>query len=643
MLARLKLSRNNSKPYLKSSPRFLNPQKPVNLPKPVNVEKLIAPPPPDETQHGQTILQNLLPSLHRSWIRRPLPSRDTIIHMAIDARVKKGKEPATAFFFEQIISSLLYIQQYELAESVYKRMVKKGFTPSTRIILQLLTPGLKDADEATIRHLIHLVQDPTYREKDMVAYLKYTHKLKIPDEVIAPIVEGFRLSRGPEFRPPVIFLKVFVTSAARLGNIEDAFQILENYPQPTNLKAAPQRGIFSAYMGLLATLRETRKWNDQLCNRVLQLMSKRGRWAKVQLFDELIAGEMSIGNGEVALFIFSMLKEMIENAEAKIAPTIHTFDYIMDLYRAMDPNTLKAFQQAESGAHTPLRPLLRFFLRAFSNTRERIYLSSHMNLAIRAFMAHRDYAGALMVLDTFVSHGAKVDNKTYNAIVKLLMLRTSQDMHTRRIVSVPRWGDRFLGIVFKDTRVEFSVKLVNHILYLVTRKRFDVEKPLYAQWGVSFREINVHYQSQYYVPTFEQMKEPLLPPKEREYYDPVPLRRLLCRAILAEDPEGGIERVYEAIQKAYDEMLSWQDTTAEITQPPPTTIRRRSREEREREKEQENAVEQPPVERIAPSSGDDAEEFFKLYIGTPPATVEIPAASSTTEKTKSTDSGSERS
>jgi len=605
MLGRLKTSRNNSQTYLKSSPRFLNPQRPVNLPKLINVEKLLTPPPADETRHASTILQRILPTLHRSWIRRPLPNRDTIIHMAIDAKIKKSQESPDAFVFEQIISSLLYMRQYELAESVYKRMTKKGFRPSSRIVLQLLTPGLHNADEATTQHLVQLVQDPSYREKDMVAYLKYTQKLKIPEEVIASIVDGFRMSRGPGYRPPVLSLKIFVTSAARLGKIEEAFSILESYPQPTQLKVAPQRALFSSYMGLLATLRETRNWDDKLCARVLDIMAKRGRWVNIKVFDELITGELSVGNNEVALFIFSMLKEMMETSEKKITPTIHTFDNMMDLYRSLDPKVLKLFQQANSGAHTPLRPLVRFFLRAFGKSRrERIYVSSHMNVAIRTFMAHRDYAGALMILDSFVEHGAKVDNKTYNAIVKLLMLRTSQDMNTRRLISVPRWGDRFLGIVFKDTRVEVNLTLVKHILYLITRRRFDLEDSLYGQWGVNFREINENYQSQFEVPTFEQMKEPLLPLAERKYYDPIPLRRLLCRAILAENPASGITGVYNTIQKAYDEILLSDDEA--IAAVNVTEAIRKSKSER--------MIETPPdnVQLV-----HEAKEYFKLYIGSP--------------------------
>ena len=181
--------------------------------------------------------------------------------------------------------------------------------------------------------------------------------------------------------------------------------------------------------------------------------------------------------------------------------------------------------------------------------------TSVLNTAVWAFLRQRDYAGLVVVLNSFDVHRVPLDHHTYYSIMKHLVGRIWIEVTSKRLISrlQVKWCDRFLGVHFNE--IKLSEDLVQHILFLVSRTTFVLDAPFHPLEEPSKYDDNGGYK----IPTMEMMQSVDTPDPQDFKYHVVPLKRLVRRAILANLPDDSTtkasKRVNAAVSNAKREMI----------------------------------------------------------------------------------------
>ncbi|KDR71086.1 hypothetical protein GALMADRAFT_254269 [Galerina marginata CBS 339.88] len=500
-------------------------------------------------------LRKLLPSIKTilSVVADDDKNSDRWVHSVLDTALKETAEPHRVY--EEVVSYLLLNQRLNHALTVFRRMQKAGFTPSPNLVAQTLAPMLAmpdDTVETAARQIVHLFMDPGYTDEHLNTLLRIFAKYDVGNEITARIVDFYRAFQVSDYVPSPPVLSSIVTSAARMGKVEEAFDMLARGSQKTR-NATESSQIFYTFLHILETFRSERTWDSESFARVINLMIDRGWLVNIRMFDVLISREVRAGSPRVALTMYEMLKVL--GKTHTIRPTAHTFGSLFALYRRLDPKTYQNFYTGQSPTLLPLRRLFHEFHGFVTQEINPIVPStSVLNAALRAFLRQRDYAGAFAVIDSFLRYKVPLDHRTYHSVMKLIVRRVWYEVSGRRKKGEIRWADRFLGAEHED--VELCVPLVDHLLVVVSRSKFNIREPIYPLDG-EFLDLEENM-GRFKVPTLLMMEHKYRPDPWDFHYEPVPLKRILHRAILAEDPSMSEGKVVPAILLAKAEMLKSQ-------------------------------------------------------------------------------------
>ena len=182
--------------------------------------------------------------------------------------------------------------------------------------------------------------------------------------------------------------------------------------------------------------------------------------------------------------------------------------------------------------------------------------------------------GAIVVIKSFGLFQVPLDNKSYYSVVKLLVRRVWAEVQGDRPKHQERWVDRFLGVQHY-TDIVLNKFLVYQVFAQLRRKDFDISLPLYVGRGRlrlrprrHFRHLRPDEKTYYPFPTMEMMESLVLPEPADFVYHPLPLIRLLSRAMYAEevmDREQAPRIVDELMRKAEDEMTPTHATSRRYT------------------------------------------------------------------------------
>ncbi|KIM42630.1 hypothetical protein M413DRAFT_10158 [Hebeloma cylindrosporum] len=457
--------------------------------------------------------------------------------------------PSPHAIYEQVIKFLVRKRCPLEATTIYKRLRDDKFVASNSVDAQMLAVAVaypRDDPQDMVDRLLEIVGQPGFTEMDLFSLVQTMNSYHVDRDLFAIVVQKFRDSMGPGYNPLPEVLAPLVAAAVQLGNLEDAFGLLERTTKKPR-SAAARNFIYVAYVSLLATLRETRTWDIDSFERVLHLMTDRELSLQITVFNVLLSTEVRRGNPENALAMYSALKGM-----DFMRPDAQTFASLFTLYRRIRPRIMRK----HSSAHLiPLRQLYSEFILA---TQQRVYpvraTTSLLNTAIRAFLRQRDYAGVFVVLNTFSLYRLPMNQKTYYAILRHLVRRIWTEVTSKRLISLQevKWCDRYLGVHFND--IQLSEDLVDHILFLVSRKEFSLEAPFHPAEGELMKYDD---KGKYKLPTMEMMRSIDTPDPQDFKYRGVPLQRLIRRAIFANmtGERGNVQRVSRAVVNAKQEMI----------------------------------------------------------------------------------------
>ncbi|KAF8952210.1 hypothetical protein BDZ97DRAFT_1880339 [Flammula alnicola] len=484
-------------------------------------------------------------------------------------RVLPDTSPSAVY--EGVLDVLIRHKRLEEAATVVQRMQKEGIftsnvTDAKMIVMSLsleLPPDVPAQD--LIVRLAMIVKEPEYTEKNLVDLLKIMDSFKTERTFIGLIVESFRESRGEEYTPRVELVPAFVEAAARAGDPEKAFEMVERVPTTNTNKRKTSINI--AYTGLLTALRDTEAWNNEHVGRVMRGLDERKLPPTVHIYNLLLSWTI---RSEQWLSVMP-LYEALQDTDA-ITPDAYTFGTLLDMYESFryDPNNPRFV--------APRRIYHDLEYAAGRKNSAMVPSTRLMNSALDAFMHQRDYAAAYVVVNSFAHLRVPLNSATYYAVVKRVVHRMWKDIaHLRKVrEGQVKWGDRFLGVPFD--KVELSPAVVNRILFLVSKDKCAVADPMYLVEGDGKEVVDVDVKEnadktknesagtdtvKYEMPSMEMM-ESVDPPKEpKSGYNPTPLKRLLRRAILADilvadggsDMEAAVKGVSKTIVNAKAEML----------------------------------------------------------------------------------------
>ena len=463
------------------------------------------------------------------------------------------------FVYERVINLLLSRKYTYEAVLLYQHMHEEaGLMSSTALDAKMLAIPLAfphESPQPLILRIAPIFSDPRYTENDFSSLLKMMAKYGVDKEIICILVEVFISTRRPNYIIRPEFLAPLLSARARIGDVDVVLELLDQFSGVNNVNRATRASVYGPYVQVLAVLQETRTWDSATVNRILDLMASQGLPLTLPTLNILLSREVRLGNHRSAIGIYSMLKQM--RVTKKISPDSFTFGSMFLLYRMMRPKSVRKDHLKNLAFPFPPRALYRDFMLATKpkfNADRIVPSTTLMNVILRAFIRQRDYAGAFVVLSSFSLFKVPLDHRTYYRIIKHVVRRIWLEVSKQYKAKVG-WSLNFLGVPSYRS-IKLSGDLLRNLLAFVSQDTFHLTYSLYA----SRRRIpptNDHIR--HILPSMKMMESVLLPNPRDFHYDPVPLKRILRRAILAtlrlEDPNAGPAEVSKAIADAKVDML----------------------------------------------------------------------------------------
>ncbi|KAF8816435.1 hypothetical protein BYT27DRAFT_7183979 [Phlegmacium glaucopus] len=478
------------------------------------------------------------------------------VNRELDKMLPNVRSPP--YVYERVITFLVGRQYAQEAVLLYQRMHQAGLMSSNVLDAKMLAIALassQDSPQPLILRLAPIFTDPGYTEKDFSGLLKTMSKYRVDKDIVCTLVESFLAARRPSHIVRPEFLAPLLSARTRSGDVDVALEVLDQFSGANQLNRAARASVHAPYVQVLAALQETRTWDTASVNRVLDLMTTQGLAPNLVTINILLSREVRLGNYRAAIAMYSMLKEM--RITRKISPDSFTFGSMFLLYRMIRPRAVRKHHRNDIGSPFPPRALYHDFMLAVKpkgHAKRIVPSTTLMNVILRAFIRQRDYAGAFVVLNSYSLFNIPLDHRTYYRVIKHVVRRIWLEV-SKQYRGEVGWSIKFLGV--QDYRnVELNEDLVQNLLAFVSQETFHLISPLYAsRHHMPSSNADVKYK----LPSMEMMESVFLPGLQDFHYDPVPLRRILRRAILANlrlaDDNAGPAEVSKAIADAKADML----------------------------------------------------------------------------------------
>jgi hypothetical protein len=477
------------------------------------------------------------------------------VNRELDNTLQNVRSPNLVY--ERVITFFVRQKYAEAAVKIYQRMRQAGFMSSTVLDAKMLAIALavpNDFPQPLILRLTPIFTDPQYTEKNFCGLLKTMREYGVDNDIMCTLVEAFIATRRPNcISRPEIFAPL-LSARTRSGDTDVALQLLDEFGSTIPRNRAARKTIYAPYVQLLAALQETHDCDSASISRVLNLMATQGLRPDLVTMNILLTRDIRLGNSRGALVIYSILKEM--GKTNNIFPDTYTFGTMFLLYRTLRPKIVRKLHYKDLTSPFPPRALYHDFMLAAKSrghAKRIVPTTTLMNVILRAFIRQRDYAGAFVVLSSFFHLNVPLDHQTYYRVIKHVVRRIwieVTEMHKGEV----GWSIMFLGVPhYRD--VELNEDLVRNLLAFISQDTLPLTSPLYA----FRRHMPSNANPKYNLPSMQMMESVFLPDPEDFYYEPIPLKRILRRAILAnlrlENPDAGSADVSKAIQDAKVDML----------------------------------------------------------------------------------------
>ncbi|KAI0075428.1 hypothetical protein K474DRAFT_1664288 [Panus rudis PR-1116 ss-1] len=421
-----------------------------------------------------------------------------------------------ARLFELTANAFLLYRDWAAAAQVYHWMVSEGFIPSptlrTKItVLDTLVRSRSEQDFYSGLHRAFAKSD--FDEGCLRTVLRVlTVGLECPPSVINRVVAGY-VSCKTGFFDLSVETKLLIRR-------------LRMRTTPLSLDLETKRAAIlldriSPPMDQHLLEKFTKIGVDYLLQTLQPWISS---GAGVNVCNALIAAHLNACRYDRAFQIYNLLL-LHDHSQYELVPDEITYRLLFQAIRKY--RNQKAWRHRRSklprSAPSP-RQLFRDLL-IFTNTARAQRLSSGtLVTALETFTALEDYSAAYVVLKTFSVLKRPLPLYAYSVVLKHIMLRMQQELPRLQNIDRQRyWTYRFLGSP-SDCDIHLDISLLYRILEFGAQPQLTLSIP--TEKSVSHKHKVPHPDE---IVSIEQVGN--------RFSDPIPLERILRRAILASYPE----------------------------------------------------------------------------------------------------------
>lgn len=471
--------------------------------------------------------------------------------------------PSRSLAYENIITSLLTHNLLELALQLYERMISENIIPSlfTRMKMEALAIVHSNKSRKEVyQSLKHLFAEDAYDDAslgEMVDTLREGVGAHYPPQTIDKIAKLFIELQGPGYKPPIKLVCQLIDVLVRNQSSEhteewlDLMKELESNPlddsgeEHQSKSASSTPASAPAYTVFLNALADTNPDDIPAQLAILHRMQQEGLSPDTTIFNNLIATQLRRQNLDAAFNIyFSLLQQLLPDPkiqkEATLlkptsTPNAVTFRYLFKAIKlAYLPRGVRS--RRVKWSRTAMSPRQLFgdmvechLIQTHGNATQPSLVidGATLHLALRTFMLMGDYAAALVVMNSLKVYGQSTNLTTYQIVIKGLLQRMHRELGSARSVKEWRWVDLLLG------RNEGGGLILgmttDTVLQLV---RFGLESRITLDVMPENEHLGDEDKTLSEMPSLALIMGQEIPTEDITY-SPVPLQRILRRALLA--------------------------------------------------------------------------------------------------------------
>lgn len=463
--------------------------------------------------------------------------------------------PSRSLAYDKVIASLLTHKLLPVAIQLYERMHSEGLVPSLFVRVKMEAISIIHSPKTrkeVFRSLKVVFEEGSFDDsslKDLIETLNEGVKAKYPPQTIDRIVKLFIESQGPNYKPPMELVCQLIDLLVRNqspGQAEKWLDIMKEFDEADVDDDRPSPSSAAPHAAFLKALAETDPNNTAARVSILTRMQNDGITPDTPVFNSLIANQIGQGNLDPVFNLYSLLMQHRSDSELKsqslsvptLLPDATTFQL---LFRALKlsklPRGVRSRRHKLPKQHVPPRQLYGdmiecHLIQTCGNLSEpsSVIDTSSLHIALRTFMTMGDYAAAFVALRSFKVMNIPINLDTYQIIIKSLLRRMHHELGSMRGDGKRRWADVLLGR--EEGSKEMQVPGMNTDM-IVQVMRYGLDK------RITLHEMEVDSEELDDVEDHEMPSLALImgqePPNLNESvtYSPVPLERILRRALLA--------------------------------------------------------------------------------------------------------------
>ncbi|KAG8821491.1 hypothetical protein FRC17_009803 [Serendipita sp. 399] len=430
--------------------------------------------PKPTTPRDERTLQSRISYVNQVMRTRRPKAALSMINTMLD---QEGRIPARirSEFYARCVQQLIQERYWDGAYDLYWRMKDENLEGAEKVFESVLDAGLKmPGDSWRAESLVGdaAEQLEEVRPKQMKAILARLVRQQVDITLIRKFFREARIKAGPQWPLDAETCSLMAQAEAQSGYNTKAWSWFTKGKNIVGtIDAAPEEqkrfvmaDLQTLYTRLLIGKLTFNPHREDSLPGLFKAMEKERVSLPRRLYNQLIADHSASGRGNIAFMFYRAMR----HARPPVLGNEHTFRHLFNA--SIGRST--GWSSLDMGGRRLFRDMARQHL---SNTNHCPSLPSNvmstgvLNVALRYFMRHRDYAAATVTVRTFPVCAIPPCKQTHSSVVDGLVAHIEEDLLVASNRRVELWADRILGEVIKvwGRGEEFSKYILQKLLRTV--------------------------------------------------------------------------------------------------------------------------------------------------------------------------------
>ncbi|KAI6116614.1 hypothetical protein EDD16DRAFT_1591944 [Pisolithus croceorrhizus] len=359
--------------------------------------------------------------------------------------------------FTRLIRFSLSRQLFSMAIVLYDRLVSEGFAPPSSIRATIIAIRLVDSSEDpqdAVEPLTQVFADESY---DTAAFMHLFYFMLSVKKAPIPLVDNLahiytttrkiELCSCPDLIGEVVRIN---TQAGRLDAAQCWLHAFEESSQSEDvgMDASP-------FAALLHTLMRIDPRNTPALQAILEKMRTAGIPPNISIFNTLIWVNVKQGRFQEAFELYHVL---VAQRSEQLVPSDVTFKILLRAVRLLSQKRRSMRLPNVMEPRQIFREMLECHLQQTGGQplgRSSSLSASALQMALRTFIARRDYLGASVVVRLLDAFGFSADLQSYRIVLAHLLSRIKREAKSARRPGEYRLAD-FLMHLRPDERIDLN-------------------------------------------------------------------------------------------------------------------------------------------------------------------------------------------